>query len=309
MAIVTPYIYIPATNNINKRKIDGTTPSYASYYGATGIYVDVANGVGWTSHSTGNFRKFNLSDLSILNTYSCQANNLGLCLDKDGNIWISGGTGANTVEKYDTGGSLIATVNVGTLPACLVADNDGYVYVSNFSSSNVSKIDISTNTVVDTFASGTNPYGICVDNSGNVITANTGSANISKINKSTGSKTDISVQTFPYYLAVDTNDICWVSNYTTGSISKVDLITSNVSNFVSSANPQNVFMDKDNNAWVIFPTLDKVSKYISDGSSTDYAVDTGAFGGGDNTGFIYQHFVLESDAPVPSTFVPRIIFM
>jgi streptogramin lyase len=316
MAISTPYIYVPCyTGNIviKLNTSDGSfvTSSGSSLTGVICSAVDI-NGYVWSIGLNGYLYKATL-DLGSLWTYNnSKPAAFSCCLDKDGKIWTAnGGDGTgNTVTKIDTDGTVLATYTVETFAYGITADCNGYVWCTNSTSNSVSRIKVSDGTV-DNFAltSGDSPKQLCADLDGNILICCFGNNVVRKVNGSTGSVTaSYTTRAGCYAIALDSNNNMFVTNYTHGSVIKLNTSGTEIAVY-GSVGALGVAIDSDDNVWVSATDGSAVRKYPNDLSGITGAYATGTNPAYLDTGYAYQHFVLKSDAPVVSAFVPQIIFM
>lgn len=315
MAIVTPYVYSPNNTGGNVYQLntsDGAYVASRTVTAAIGSHVDL-NGYLWTVDTLGNLNRLSL-DLNFLNTYSIGVAAFHCCQDKDGKVWTAnGGAGTgNTVTKFDTDGTVLATYTVQTFAYSICADCNGYIWVSNSASDSISRITVSDGTVANySLGAGTTPKQLCADLDGNIWVACLGSNNVKKVQGSDGSvlATYTTVATAGCFgIALDSSNNVWVSNITQNSLTKLNSAGTVVTTVGAVASPAGVCVDASDNIWVACNGSSVIRKYANDGSGGTAYV-TGASPVFPDTGYMYQHFVLKSDAPVPSTFVPRIIFM
>lgn len=316
MSISTPYVYIPGHTGDNVYQLNTSDGSYVTSRTTTsaiGAAIDL-NGFAWFIGLNGYLYKATL-DLGNLWTYNNSSPNAySCCLDKDGKIWAAhggGGTG-NTVIKYDTDGSVLATYTCQTFTYGICADCNGYVWVTNSNSDSVSRITVATGTL-DNFALtyGDSPKQLCADLDGNILVCCYGNSVIRKINGASGAviATYTSVSGGGCYsIALDSNNNIFVTNFTHNSVSKLNSSGTPVAIYGSLGSPVGIAVDGDDNVWVTAYAGSAVRKYDNNLSGITGTYTTGASPTYLDTGYAYQHFVLKSDVIPSASFIPRLMY-
>ncbi|MFA5840748.1 MAG: hypothetical protein WC847_00520 [Candidatus Paceibacterota bacterium] len=277
--------YKPCTPCGGVSKVDVTTGGKTDYSfgfgnGVGGLAFDnVTNSIWATKPSSNTIKKVNITDGSIVGTYTVGNGPRGVAFDNITNsVWVVNSTDV-TVSKVDvTTGSITGTYAVGSSISDIVFDSVTHsVWVTNYDSisdaGTLIKIDIVTGTITGTYAVGavgSSFMGIAFDGVTNSIwAADYNASNVVKVNINTGAVTGTyPVGLYPWGVSFDsvTNSI-WVANQGDSTVSKVNITDGTKVNYTVGSGSTGIAFDSfTNSVWVNNPGSSSISKVaIQDG--------------------------------------------
>ncbi len=268
-----------STQNGNISKINTATGQITPVVSGLGLpfptyfAVDAAGNVYWTI-TAGAFSSFNGIQkwtaatgrvTSFLNTGPLQPE--GIALDKDGNVYLSGGTTdsqSGVVQKLTVATNQITTLISGLGLALGVAvDTAGNVYVA---SDSIHKWTAATGQASLLISTGLNsPFDVTVDAVGNVYIADTYDFAVKEWMPGTGQLTTLlsSELNFPFGLALDRVGNLYVADYNHNAIKEWSRATGQVSTLASNLNakPSGVAVDASGNVYIAEPYAPAIEKW------------------------------------------------
>jgi hypothetical protein len=233
------YVANFGNNTISKYNSAGT---YQGTFGSTaisnpaGIAFDKAgngyvlnynrtnNGNG-NFHGNGNVSQYNSAGVYTSTIIQGLGTGNGITIDALGNIDIAEGSynnGSNTIEQYNTSGSLAFSLNSAYTvnPVAVATDGSGNIYVLDNTNKNVTKYT-SAGTYLSTVITGLgNPNAIYVSGAGDIYIGDTGAQTVNVYSPTGVLKTSKTGLTDPEGFVTDSKGNLYVSDYTNATVTK-----------------------------------------------------------------------------------------
>ncbi len=163
-----------------KLNSSGAAVATYTYNSPTGnVAVDTTGNAYWTGRGPNRVGKIPAGEPSgSVPSQTITPSPGAIITDASGNVYVT--TTSNTVLKFNSSLSQVATYSVGANPFALAVDST-YLYVANKDDGTVSRIRLSDGDTTAAWANlglsgGVGPMSIAVDSSGNVYTANAGAS-------------------------------------------------------------------------------------------------------------------------------------
>jgi sugar lactone lactonase YvrE len=201
-----------------------TSTTFASITGTPfTVATDLAGNVYSADESTGDLYKYTSAGVRTTLNSTTLTNPLNVGYDNStGYIYVSD-FGTNSVYRFNSSGTLLATITGFTQPYGLAIDQSGNVFVANNGGSSVKKIAAGASTATTFISSLTSPYGVTFDASGNLYISSNTANTILKVPAGTSTagafvSTGLSG---PRNLAYDGAGNIYVADYGNNAIKKI----------------------------------------------------------------------------------------
>lgn len=253
-----------------------TTGSYSPVYSLAtvnapyDVTVDAAGDIYTMSESAATLLKISPTGTTTTLNSTTLYEPVGVAIDRVGNIYVSD-FGDNTVYKFNTSGTLLATITGFNQPYGIAFDASNNAYVSDLGSGSIIKITAGTTTTSSYISGLTDPYGVAIDAAGNAYVSQYTLNNIVKITTAGVKTTFASGFNGPRQLSCDPSGNIYVADYGNNAIKKITSGGS-VSTYLSTglSNPRSVVLDASGNVYI----ADYGNNSIKKQAVTGYTINT-----------------------------------